>query len=300
MCKSAGDSTGWTTRARGCRPSGRVTIGVGLSRFCGTGVHASSPTHPGRNPLGVPTASGVWRRCRGIASTVYLRCVEHDYRIIRRFQHRSSFQTFLTIVIERIYLDFRNRQWGKWRPSARAARQGPVAVLLERLLDRDGCALPEALALARARHGITLPDEALAALAADVRIRPRRQMTDDGVVLNMPDSQPRPDELVARTESARQTVLARRALAKALLALESADRELIALRFRAGLSVVGSRGHAGWTLCRSTVVSRSCSVGCGRPSRPTPLAAALARAALRDGWIDFDEPVWGETGSKVA
>ena len=60
------------------------------------------------------------------SSEVRLRLVENDYEVFRRFQHRSSLRTYLTIVIQRIYLDYRNHLWGKWRPSAEARRLGPA------------------------------------------------------------------------------------------------------------------------------------------------------------------------------
>ena len=44
-------------------------------------------------------------------------------------------------VIQRLFLDARIAKWGKWRPSVSARRLGGVAVLLERLLTRDGLSL---------------------------------------------------------------------------------------------------------------------------------------------------------------
>ena len=67
-----------------------------------------------------------------------LRLIEHDYQILRRFGGRSSLRTYLATVIERLLLDYRIREWGKWRPSAEARRAGPVAVRLDQLLNRDG------------------------------------------------------------------------------------------------------------------------------------------------------------------
>src|SRR4029453_14108130 len=45
-----------------------------------------------------------------------LRLVEDDYDVLRRFQARSSLPTYVTVVIQRLFLDYRNRLWGKWRP----------------------------------------------------------------------------------------------------------------------------------------------------------------------------------------
>src|SRR5690349_21220014 len=77
-------------------------------------------------------------------SSVYERLVEDDYAVFRKFQGRSSLNTYLTIVISNMLKDYLNRLLGKWRPSAEAERMGPIAVLLEQLLVRDGHTFDEA------------------------------------------------------------------------------------------------------------------------------------------------------------
>src|SRR5207245_473091 len=63
------------------------------------------------------------RRClRGadgedFASTVKLRLIENDYEILGRFEGRSSLKTYITAVVNHLYLDFQTQRFGKWRPS---------------------------------------------------------------------------------------------------------------------------------------------------------------------------------------
>ena len=38
--------------------------------------------------------------------------------VLRKFEVRSSLRTYLTVVVNRMYIDGRVKQWGKWRPSA--------------------------------------------------------------------------------------------------------------------------------------------------------------------------------------
>ena len=78
------------------------------------------------------------------AQTVKTRLIENDYEILGKYQGRSSLKTFLTVVVNRMYLDFQNRRLGKWRPSAAARREGPLAMRLERLIHRDGLTFDEA------------------------------------------------------------------------------------------------------------------------------------------------------------
>src|SRR5947209_1314930 len=86
------------------------------------------------------------------ASTVKLRLIENDYAIVRKFQGRSHLSTFLTIVVQRMLLDYRIHHWGKWHASAEAKRLGDVALELEQLLHRDGRTIDDALPLLRAQH----------------------------------------------------------------------------------------------------------------------------------------------------
>ena len=45
------------------------------------------------------------------AQSVHLRCLERNYDIFMKFQGRSSLKTYLTIVVRRILLDWRNSQY---------------------------------------------------------------------------------------------------------------------------------------------------------------------------------------------
>lgn len=104
-------------------------------------------------------------------SHVKLRLIEDDYAIIRKFQGKSSFKTYLTVVIRRLFLDYLDHKWGKWRPSAEAERQGDLAVRLEKLLHRDGCSLDEAYEILRTNDHLEITRQELADLAAKL---PRR------------------------------------------------------------------------------------------------------------------------------
>src|SRR5438132_13336625 len=71
-------------------------------------------------------------------SYVKLKLIESNYAIIRKFEGRSAFSTYMTTVIQRLFFQYRVQMWGKWRPSAQARRLGDKGITLERLLTRDG------------------------------------------------------------------------------------------------------------------------------------------------------------------
>jgi RNA polymerase sigma factor (sigma-70 family) len=88
-----------------------------------------------------------------VRSLVQLKLIENDYEALRRFRGQSSLRTYLTVVIQRRFLDYRISEWGKWRPSAEARRLGPLAMELERLTSRDGLSRDEAIESLATRSG---------------------------------------------------------------------------------------------------------------------------------------------------
>src|SRR5262245_13538187 len=109
------------------------------------------------------------------ASTVKLRVVENDYEILGKFEGRSSFQTYLAVVINRMYLDFQAERFGKWRHSAEARRRGPVALRLERLVYRDGYTFDEAAGILQTNENVPLSRDELHAIFVELPCRPSRR-----------------------------------------------------------------------------------------------------------------------------
>jgi RNA polymerase sigma factor (sigma-70 family) len=99
------------------------------------------------------------------AGEVRLAMVEDDYRIVRSFKGPGLLRTYLVTVVHRLYLDFRRKSWGKWRPSASALRLGPTAVRLEALVHRDGLTVSEAIETVRVNFDATETVEELRAVA---------------------------------------------------------------------------------------------------------------------------------------
>ena len=65
------------------------------------------------------------------AQSVHLKLIQGNYGVFAKFRGDSSLRTYLSVVVSRALLDWRNARYGKWRPSAAAARLGPEAVALE-------------------------------------------------------------------------------------------------------------------------------------------------------------------------
>ena len=160
--------------------------------------------------------------------------IEDDYRRIRQFRGDSRLETYLNVVVQRLFLDFRAERWGKWRPSARARALGKPAILVERLLYRDGLFRNEILQTL-GQHGVHLEPDDFEALVQEIPYRPRRHEVG-GESLAAVSAPSRGGELTDGERSlAAEKVEA--ALRTALRDLTAEDRVILKLRFLDGCTV---------------------------------------------------------------
>jgi RNA polymerase sigma factor for flagellar operon FliA len=171
------------------------------------------------------------------ASHVKLKLVENGYAILRKFEGKSSLRTFLTVVIQRLYLDYSDAKWGKWRPSADAKRAGDIGVLLEQLLWRDGYSFDEACEIIATNHHITIARAELQRIAALLPPRPRRRFETDASLQQLPDAAADAEVLTKRRDRLALAQRVSAVLKRLLAALEPQDRLILVLRFVDGHSV---------------------------------------------------------------
>lgn len=171
------------------------------------------------------------------AASVRLRLVESDYAILRKFQGRSSLKTYLTVVIERLALDYRTAQWGKWRPSAIARAGGPAAVRLEQLVVRDGVPLESALQSLPRTYGPSTDLLALQQLATRFPLRSRRCYVGEEVLEAVAADSTPTEELLIRAEAADRFERVTARLHALVSALATPDRLVLQMRFEQGLTM---------------------------------------------------------------
>jgi RNA polymerase sigma factor for flagellar operon FliA len=170
-------------------------------------------------------------------SDVRLHFIDREYGALRRFEGRSSLPTYVNVVVQRLALDFRNRQWGKWRPSAEAKRLGPTAMLFERLITRDGWSIEQAAETMRVNHGVVL-DDALRSLCEKLGQRgPSRQIVAEEEAHEVPSNAPGPDANVVRAEQGFLAKRVRTALDRARQALGPEERLILKMRFEDAVPV---------------------------------------------------------------
>lgn len=170
------------------------------------------------------------------AAIVNLKLVENDCAILRAYEARSGFATYISVVVQRMALDYRIHLWGKWHSSAEAKRLGALAVDLEQLLLRDGRTLDEALVILGSKHeGVTR-----ASLAALADRLPARQPRLREVALG--DSEPRAvidatDEPLFEEERRRTSERLSAIMSEIIGRLPEDDQLILQLRFEGGMPV---------------------------------------------------------------
>jgi RNA polymerase sigma factor (sigma-70 family) len=186
--------------------------------------------HLGRRS-GLPAAEA-----EELRSWALLKLIENDYRILGSWKGRSSFPTFLSVVLLNLLRDYRIHLWGKWRPSAASRRGGPTGVLLERLLLRDGLSCAETSERLQAEHGIALSQDEVARLAAAFPRRKERRRASEEELLQIPvDGQV--ESRIMDRDRERAARRLRELLGPVLRSLPAEERRLLKLSFFDGLSM---------------------------------------------------------------
>ncbi|HEX8153367.1 MAG TPA: sigma-70 family RNA polymerase sigma factor [Thermoanaerobaculia bacterium] len=166
------------------------------------------------------------------AAEVRLRLIDNDYAVIRKFEGRSSFSTWLTIVIRRIFYQRLVEERGKWRASAEAQRLGPKAVTLEQLTTRDGYSFDEAAEILTARTGAGFTIRELEAMYLRLPPRqPRPLFVSDEASADAVAARGQADEPLMQREREAVGRVTVAALDRILSGMPAEDRLLLQMRF---------------------------------------------------------------------
>jgi len=171
------------------------------------------------------------------ASHVRLKLIEGDYHILRQFRERSSLGTYLSTVVAHLFQDYRNSQWGKWRPSAQARRAGELAVRLEKLLHRDGVPFEQAVEVLLVTERVAATRAEIDALRAQLPARLPRRIVGEEAMADIPVNSAGAESAVLAREAAAVATRTRAALAVALSRLSPQDQIVVRLHFGEGLTI---------------------------------------------------------------
>lgn len=166
-----------------------------------------------------------------LKSHVKLALIQGDYAIIRKFEGRSSFTTFLTTVIRRLISQHRIKERGRWRPSAKAKRLGQLAIEAERSLTREGQTVHEAAQLLAGQYPGRLSSEILELInqLPQRRVRPRHVPAPDAARAGIQPDDPLQDLL--NRELSLRAARALHLVQSAIAALPAVDQRILRQRF---------------------------------------------------------------------
>lgn len=171
------------------------------------------------------------------ASHVKLRLIENDYAVLRKYENRSSFAAYIAIVIQRLLLDYRISQWGKWHASTQARRMGEVAITIEAMLYRDGRSFEEALPAIRRRW----PELSRSAVEDVARQLPSRLKRPREVPLEaaarIASTVPASDSRPFASHRARLSETISKTVRDTWQELQEPDRTIFRRRFESGMSI---------------------------------------------------------------
>lgn len=168
-------------------------------------------------------------------SVVHSKLIADDYAVVRQHRGTSQLSTYLTTVVHHAFQDWRNQQWGRFRPSTRAKQMGPLAIQLEQLLVRDQLDLDVAIGMLRHRSDLDASEDELHRLAAELPVRLQRVMVSEGTLVDQPASDSQAAD--RRLEEDRWSDTAERAhrtLGQALGQLEPQERLLLKMHYGDG------------------------------------------------------------------
>jgi RNA polymerase sigma factor (sigma-70 family) len=168
---------------------------------------------------------------------IHVKLISEDYAVFRKFQQKSSLRTYLSMVIQHAFQDFRNKIWGKWRPSTKARKLGETAIRLEMLTHRDGYTLTEAVQVLLTNEGVTEDETALHGLFAQLPNRERRMLLNGETLETLQEDRSLQDTSLVKEEAENRKQSVEAVLSKALGVLEPEDHFIVTMHFFQGITV---------------------------------------------------------------
>lgn len=172
-------------------------------------------------------------------SHVYEKLIENDYKKIREFKGKSSYKTYLTVVITRILID-KIRSGGRWTPSQKALKMGKTAMMLEELVFRNNYSFDQAYNTLITTHNNSISREKAYEIVTELQrkrvISARPKETE--LVDNISDEKVSfPDNEVENKETLNKKTLLNNIIQEIRMALSNEERLLLKMHFEDGIKV---------------------------------------------------------------
>ncbi len=168
-------------------------------------------------------------------SRALVHVIDHDYAVLRQWRHECSLQTYLTTIFGRVFLDQRNKEWGKAKAPAVAKRLGPVALMLWRLTHRARLTFDDAVKTLQADHHVAATRDELWDIYAKLPAPSGRYFVGVHELAEMEQPGANAEVLVEQIERRRLAAQVERGLAHALEGLGDEDQLILKMFFHDNL-----------------------------------------------------------------
>jgi RNA polymerase sigma factor (sigma-70 family) len=222
-----------------------------------------------------------------LRSDLWLKLLENHGRVLRHLGHLARFDVYLKRIARNLVLDRRNKEWGKWRPSAAARRAGDATIVLDRLITRDGLTIDEAEAWLRCA-GHETDTGALHDAASQLPARQPRRFVSHDALAELSSPSPSPYDVAAAAASVGDLARLKHALVEAFEALPALERDLLARRYFHKVSVADIAAEDGVDAKRLYRTFGSILGRLGRALVAAGVDRTTARRLLQTPHQDFD------------
>jgi RNA polymerase sigma factor (sigma-70 family) len=160
--------------------------------------------------------------------------IENDYGRIRKFEGRSSFRSFVSVIVGHLLVDYFESKGGRRRSSSTAQLFAPEGVWIERYL-RRGHTLSEAIQLVRSNHDSPLSEDELYHIAIRLPLtRKRPTFVAESAGAQVGSLEASPERLIEGKVEEASRVELEAALERALARLSPEERVFVRMRFEEG------------------------------------------------------------------
>lgn len=170
-------------------------------------------------------------------SEVMLKLCENDYKILREYKGKSSFKTYIIVVISRIYIDLLRKKIGRWRASKVAEVYGETGRLIEELIYKKGYSISEACKVLSYNYGIKISEEEIEEITKNIYPKENINKVDFKEIkdsIKSADLYPDKEMEVEEREAKRYAI--ERIIKEEIEKLSDIDKLIIKLKFESNIS----------------------------------------------------------------
>ncbi|MBF0287239.1 MAG: sigma-70 family RNA polymerase sigma factor [SAR324 cluster bacterium] len=169
-------------------------------------------------------------------SHIHFRLVDKNYAILRAYDGRSSFQTYLYTVVSRLFIDKFRSINGRWRPSKNAEKLGEVAVKFEELVHKERYTAEEAYHILTINHNLQLSREKWEKMIAHLKRTPKLHITSHDEVQDFAE-ETTPESVITAAIKKAAAEKIKSTLEGLIKELEEDDQLMLKMKFFSGHSI---------------------------------------------------------------